>query len=262
MILVLLQFLNLTERCYVSFIADGIQSSHANNVEITNGRVPSEDGHNTGEGSVFPPHWDMKNWNWDPAKFVAHRAGGREEGSFEDARQFDSTGNGSSHRAFDSSNSTDRLSTRERPGRDSEDDERGNTEDEMGNPERSGFKRETPSSPFNDGHSLPGDDDAQDVVGSLLKLGGDAHVYAEENAGGSQNGKKVRSSSPQYQVPSCQVDGCKADLSRAKDYYRRHKVCEMHSKCTKATVSGLMQRFCQQCSRCITCSNPIMIRVG
>jgi SBP domain len=49
--------------------------------------------------------------------------------------------------------------------------------------------------------------------------------------------------------PMCQVDDCRADLSSAKDYHRRHKVCEVHSKTTKALVGKQMQRFCQQCSR-------------
>ncbi|XP_023637935.1 squamosa promoter-binding-like protein 12 isoform X2 [Capsella rubella] len=47
----------------------------------------------------------------------------------------------------------------------------------------------------------------------------------------------------------CQVENCGADLSKVKDYHRRHKVCEMHSKATSAPVGGVMQRFCQQCSR-------------
>ncbi|KAK4487313.1 hypothetical protein RD792_006076 [Penstemon davidsonii] len=47
----------------------------------------------------------------------------------------------------------------------------------------------------------------------------------------------------------CQVEDCRADLSKAKDYHRRHKVCEVHSKATKALVANQMQRFCQQCSR-------------
>ncbi|KAL6661791.1 hypothetical protein ACP70R_001175 [Stipagrostis hirtigluma subsp. patula] len=49
--------------------------------------------------------------------------------------------------------------------------------------------------------------------------------------------------------PMCQVDDCRADLTSAKDYHRRHKVCEIHSKTTKALVANQMQRFCQQCSR-------------
>ncbi|KAF3607088.1 hypothetical protein DY000_02047120 [Brassica cretica] len=51
------------------------------------------------------------------------------------------------------------------------------------------------------------------------------------------------------QVPRCQVDGCELDLSSAKDYHRKHRVCENHSKCPKVTVGGLERRFCQQCSR-------------
>ncbi|KAL3505532.1 hypothetical protein ACH5RR_035373 [Cinchona calisaya] len=62
--------------------------------------------------------------------------------------------------------------------------------------------------------------------------------------------KRVRSGSPgSVSYPMCQVDDCKENLSRAKDYHRRHKVCEFHSKATKALVAKLMQRFCQQCSR-------------
>lgn len=66
----------------------------------------------------------------------------------------------------------------------------------------------------------------------------------------SRPGKRVRSGSPgSTSYPMCQVDSCKEDLSNAKDYHRRHKVCEVHSKATKALVLKQMQRFCQQCSR-------------
>ncbi|KAK6149205.1 hypothetical protein DH2020_016730 [Rehmannia glutinosa] len=50
------------------------------------------------------------------------------------------------------------------------------------------------------------------------------------------------------QPPRCQVEGCKVDLSDAKAYYSRHKVCGMHSKSSTVIVAGLEQRFCQQCS--------------
>ncbi|KAJ7967023.1 Squamosa promoter binding-like protein [Quillaja saponaria] len=66
----------------------------------------------------------------------------------------------------------------------------------------------------------------------------------------SRPNKRVRSGSPGgNSFPRCQVDNCKEDLSNAKDYHRRHKVCELHSKSTKALVARQMQRFCQQCSR-------------
>ncbi|KAL7249599.1 hypothetical protein ACSBR1_011733 [Camellia fascicularis] len=49
--------------------------------------------------------------------------------------------------------------------------------------------------------------------------------------------------------PRCQAERCEANLTEAKRYYRRHKVCELHAKATAAIVAGLRQRFCQQCSR-------------
>ncbi|CAH8382119.1 unnamed protein product [Eruca vesicaria subsp. sativa] len=49
--------------------------------------------------------------------------------------------------------------------------------------------------------------------------------------------------------PSCQVDNCMGDLSVAKDYNRRHNVCEVHSKATEALVGNQKHRFCQQCNR-------------
>ncbi|KAE9605245.1 putative transcription factor SBP family [Lupinus albus] len=64
--------------------------------------------------------------------------------------------------------------------------------------------------------------------------------------------KKVRSGSPSSATtsyPTCQVDNCREDLSSAKDYHRRHKVCEFHSKASKSLLSNQLQRFCQQCSR-------------
>lgn len=50
-------------------------------------------------------------------------------------------------------------------------------------------------------------------------------------------------------VPCCQAERCGANLTDAKRYHRRHKVCEFHSKAPIVIVSGLPQRFCQQCSR-------------
>lgn len=56
-----------------------------------------------------------------------------------------------------------------------------------------------------------------------------------------------------HHPPRCQAEGCKADLSSAKRYHRRHKVCEHHSKApVVVTAGGLHQRFCQQCSRSVS----------
>ncbi|KAK8710794.1 hypothetical protein V6N13_146104 [Hibiscus sabdariffa] len=61
--------------------------------------------------------------------------------------------------------------------------------------------------------------------------------------------KKARPNNVGTQPVSCLVDECDSDLSKCKDYHRRHKVCELHSKTAEVMVNGLKQRFCQQCSR-------------
>ncbi|KAF1882475.1 hypothetical protein Lal_00039123 [Lupinus albus] len=60
----------------------------------------------------------------------------------------------------------------------------------------------------------------------------------------SKRGSKAGGSMP----PSCQVDSCKTDLSEAKHYHRRHKVCEYHAKAPSVLIADEQQRFCQQCS--------------
>nr|CAD1832042.1 unnamed protein product [Ananas comosus var. bracteatus] len=61
--------------------------------------------------------------------------------------------------------------------------------------------------------------------------------------------KKAKVSQASALSSFCQVEGCNIDLSSAKDYHRKHRVCESHSKCPKVIVNGLERRFCQQCSR-------------
>ncbi|XP_027330195.1 squamosa promoter-binding-like protein 6 [Abrus precatorius] len=61
--------------------------------------------------------------------------------------------------------------------------------------------------------------------------------------------KRVRASGVHSQIAYCQVYGCNKDLSSCKDYHKRHKVCEVHSKTATVIVNGIEQRFCQQCSR-------------
>ncbi|KAL0324785.1 UNVERIFIED_CONTAM: Squamosa promoter-binding-like protein 15 [Sesamum radiatum] len=100
---------------------------------------------------------------------------------------------------------------------------------------------------------------AEDNENLRLKLGGGDRARSDGGSGGvnfvepqpvSRPNKRVRSGSPGgANYPVCQVDNCNEDLSTAKDYHRRHKVCEVHSKAGKALVGKQMQRFCQQCSR-------------
>ncbi|RZB82543.1 Squamosa promoter-binding protein 1 isoform B [Glycine soja] len=75
----------------------------------------------------------------------------------------------------------------------------------------------------------------------------------------NKRGSKAGGSVP----PSCQVDGCNADLSEAKPYHRRHKVCEYHAKAPAVVIGDQHQRFCQQCSRnkilCLQISNDFTL---
>ncbi|XP_011079486.1 squamosa promoter-binding-like protein 1 [Sesamum indicum] len=80
-----------------------------------------------------------------------------------------------------------------------------------------------------------------------LNLGGRGYAVSANTE--PTTGKKTKLAAPTPNRAVCQVDDCGADLSKAKDYHRRHKVCEMHSKASKALVANQMQRFCQQCSR-------------
>lgn len=65
----------------------------------------------------------------------------------------------------------------------------------------------------------------------------------------SLQGKRLRTTNFHSDVPVCQVHGCNKDLSSSKDYHKRHKVCDEHSKTAIVIVNGIEQRFCQQCSR-------------
>ncbi|XP_071711452.1 squamosa promoter-binding-like protein 6 [Rutidosis leptorrhynchoides] len=61
--------------------------------------------------------------------------------------------------------------------------------------------------------------------------------------------KNTRNACFGSQLPFCQVHGCNKSLASCKEYHKRHKVCELHSKTAKVIVKGVVQRFCQQCSR-------------
>lgn len=86
----------------------------------------------------------------------------------------------------------------------------------------------------------------EDPSNLALKL---SFANTDDAVNGARNPKRFRPSSPGSQSPVCQVDDCRTDLKHAKDYHRRHKVCELHSKAPQSLVQNVMQRFCQQCSR-------------
>jgi len=95
-----------------------------------------------------------------------------------------------------------------------------------------------------------------DEGGSLsLNLGGYGYPFMVEGEEKSRKKTKVIETTTAAATTSnravCQVQDCTADLGNAKDYHRRHKVCDVHSKATMALVGNVMQRFCQQCSRSV-----------
>lgn len=99
--------------------------------------------------------------------------------------------------------------------------------------------------PSTDSYKRKQSSEEEDAGNLTLKLGGSSYG----DGSNSKNAKRFRSGSAVTSYPSCQVDNCKTDLTAAKDYHRRHKVCEAHSKASKTLVGNIMQRFCQQCSR-------------
>ncbi|GAB2224295.1 hypothetical protein Drorol1_Dr00005048 [Drosera rotundifolia] len=93
----------------------------------------------------------------------------------------------------------------------------------------------------------------QEVDPHLVSLQLGKRDYYVENGGelssSSSSSSIVRKKGRQMTVARCQVEECGAELRDAKEYHRRHKVCEVHAKATSVVVHGLHQRFCQQCSR-------------
>ncbi|KAL6954629.1 SBP domain, partial [Sarracenia purpurea var. burkii] len=83
-----------------------------------------------------------------------------------------------------------------------------------------------------------------------LNLGGRTYFSSSEYDFVNRLYRRSRQSDPgSMNSPRCQAEGCTADLTLAKHYHRRHKVCEFHSKSPTVIAAGMTQRFCQQCSR-------------
>ncbi|KAK6162585.1 hypothetical protein DH2020_002426 [Rehmannia glutinosa] len=83
-----------------------------------------------------------------------------------------------------------------------------------------------------------------------LNLGGRTYFASSEDDFVNRLYRRSRILEPgSVNSPRCQAEGCNADLTHAKHYHRRHKVCEFHSKAATVIAAGLTQRFCQQCSR-------------
>ncbi|CAA2976882.1 squamosa promoter-binding 12 isoform X1 [Olea europaea subsp. europaea] len=113
-------------------------------------------------------------------------------------------------------------------------------------------------SPFVSAGSLPVSNKIDEKFIGAEKLSGSSGKWIISSELGKQNvygtassiaTKRSRVSHQKMQNPSCQVEGCNLDLTLAKNYHRRHRICENHSKSPKVIVAGIERRFCQQCSR-------------
>lgn len=203
----------------------------------------------TGKKSL---EWDLNDWKWDGDLFVATPLNSvpfnsREFLSSRGGEVVPVTTNGGGGGSNSSSSCSDEINLR------SGDDNKSKKELEK---KRRGVV------------IIDEDDDTElmnDVAENLtLNLG--EHVYPIAQGGDvGGNGKKMKlaensaatntaitcttSTTTTTSRAVCQVEGCGADLSKAKPYHRRHKVCEIHSKTSQSLVGNVMQRFCQQCSR-------------
>ncbi|XP_047962357.1 squamosa promoter-binding-like protein 12 [Salvia hispanica] len=82
--------------------------------------------------------------------------------------------------------------------------------------------------------------------------GAGGHVKSASSTGPTASTaslKKTKLLGDNLPMPRCVVEGCNSDLSTGKEYHRKHRVCDSHSKAPKVVVGGLERRFCQQCSR-------------
>ncbi|CAL5208792.1 unnamed protein product [Lathyrus oleraceus] len=173
--------------------------------------------------------WNLNDWRWDGDLFIASRVNPVPADSLRVGQQFFPLGSGISV-AGGSSNTSSSCS------------EEGDLENPKRNKEGERKRRVI----------VLEDDGLNEETGALsLNLAGHASpvVEREITSWDGINGKKSKVAGGTSSRAVCQVKDCGADLSRGKDYHRRHKVCEMHSKASRALVGNAMQRFCQQCSR-------------
>ncbi|XP_031279779.1 squamosa promoter-binding-like protein 1 [Pistacia vera] len=166
--------------------------------------------------------WDLNDWKWDGDLFIASPLNPVPNNNV--GRQFFPLGTGNSSNSS-SSCSDEGIQGIEKGKRDLEKKRRVIVVDDHNSYEAAG--------------------------GLSLKLGGNGFPVCEREVGNWEgaSGKKTKFGAGSSNRAVCQVEDCGADLSSAKDYHRRHKVCEMHSKASRALVGNVMQRFCQQCSR-------------
>ncbi|XP_015688066.1 squamosa promoter-binding-like protein 1 isoform X3 [Oryza brachyantha] len=91
------------------------------------------------------------------------------------------------------------------------------------------------------------EDDGEGCSNAATTNGDDSWIAVQRER--SSEDEMPRKGACSSSTPCCQVDGCLADLSSARDYHKRHKVCELHTKSGVVRIKNIEHRFCQQCSR-------------
>ncbi|KZV39239.1 squamosa promoter-binding protein 1 [Dorcoceras hygrometricum] len=99
-----------------------------------------------------------------------------------------------------------------------------------------------------DGHATQESEDDERMAGGVID---DDKKKRSAAMGGGATTKKgsIGGGGGSPIMKMCQAEKCSLDLSDAKPYHRRHRVCEHHAKAQVVLVAGIRQRFCQQCSR-------------
>jgi hypothetical protein len=88
-----------------------------------------------------------------------------------------------------------------------------------------------------------------DWGGSAAPASGSSGEAPARQGGKEREGKRAKGEEGRGGEVRCQVEGCGLELTGAKEYHRKHRVCEAHTKCPRVVVAGQERRFCQQCSR-------------
>ncbi|KAF6141629.1 hypothetical protein GIB67_001181 [Kingdonia uniflora] len=76
-----------------------------------------------------------------------------------------------------------------------------------------------------------------------LNLGGRTYFSNDDSKQLYRRSRQVECGWTTTSIPRCQAEDCNADLTNSKQYHRRHKVCEYHSKAETVVTKGLTQRF-------------------
>lgn len=93
------------------------------------------------------------------------------------------------------------------------------------------------------------EEEEEELVSKRIRAVGNTNSFSPRKKAGSSGGSNPGGWVSTARAVNCQADNCKADMTEAKRYHRRHKVCELHFKAPAVLITGIHRRFCQQCSR-------------